>query len=238
MTDRPLALEGVGRRAGGRWALRDVSLALGPGTLCGVTGANGSGKSLLLALCATLVPPSAGAVSIAGIDARRRPALARRHLGYLPADVGCYPAATVREDLAFFASAHGLRRDATPDAVDAALARWHLVDVADVPTGALSRGVRRRLGLARAVLHGPDLLLLDEPTASMDAEARALVWRELRRHADAGGAALFASHDPAELARAHRTLGLAAGRLLDGAGAHTGPWRDRGATPAAAGGMP
>lgn len=211
-----IALAGVGCRLGGRWVLLDVSLDVAPGEIVGLGGASGSGKSLLLAVCATLVRADAGDVRVAGRDPRKTPAAVRATIGYVPGEVGYDPRMTVAEDLAFFARAHGLARAAAREAVREAVVRWQLGEVADVTMAAASRGWRRRVALARATLHRPAVLLLDDPADGLDADGRERLAHELRRHADAGGAALVAASRADDLDRAtHRTVRLAAGRLLD-----------------------
>lgn len=217
----------LGCRVRGRWVLREVSLEVGAGEVVGLTGPNGGGKSLLLAICATLVRPDAGSLRLAGVDARAAPAAARRLIGYVPDEVGCDPRMTVREDLQFFAAAHGLPARARRAAVEDALARWRLDGVAEARMSELSRGLARRVALARAWLHRPRILLLDEPAAGLDAESRATLDREVDLHAEAGGAALVATHDVERLARAGRRIGvLVAGELRDGGVGALVPPRD------------
>jgi len=229
-----IELSQVSCRVGGRWVLQDVSLRVPEGEVFGLAGANGAGKSLLLAVCATLIRPAGGTVFIAGRDARAEARAVRRLIGYLPEEVGWNPQMTVREDLAFFAGAHGLARDAGRAAAGEALERWGLAPVAGAPVGDLGRGLRRRLGLARALLHGPRVLLLDDPAAGLDADAREILWRELRRHAAGGGSAIMASHRADELAAACSRVGVLAGGFLKdvreargagGEGAHAVPPR-------------
>ena len=210
-----ITLAGVGCRLGGRWVLLDVSLNVAPGEIVGLAGPSGSGKSLLLAVCATLVRADAGDIRIAGRDPRKAPAAVRATIGYVSDETGYDPRMTVAEDLAFFARAHGLARAAAREAVRDAIVRWQLGEVAELTMAAASRGWRRRVALARATLHRPAVLLLDDPADGLDADGRERLAHELRRHADAGGSALVAASRPDDLDRAtHRTVRLAAGRLL------------------------
>jgi ABC-2 type transport system ATP-binding protein len=196
-----IELAAVGVRARGRWLLREVSLSVGPGESFGVTGASGSGKSLLLSVCATIVAPDAGTLSIGGLDARRRRSAARRALGYAPVEVGCDPRATVREDLHFFANAYGIPRDARPDTVTDVMRRFGLATLADVRMAELSRGLARRVILARAWLHRPRVLLIDDPASGLDDDGCEALDREMQRHVDAGGALVVTSARLADLAR-------------------------------------
>ena len=203
----------LGCRTRGRWVFRDISLRIATGEVFGLTGPNGAGKSLLLGVCATLVRPDAGSVRIAETDVRRRPDAVRRIIGFVPEEVGWDPRMTVREDLEFFATAHGLTRSARRAAVDDGLRRWGLREVAGEPMGRLSRGLARRVALARAWLHRPRVLLLDDPVAGLDGEGQATLWRELELHALGGGSALVVAYDVQRLARAAGRIGV-----LDGAG--------------------
>jgi len=209
-----IRLESVGCRIGGTWALQGASLHVRAGELVGLTGPNGGGKSLLLAICATLVRADAGEVVIAGHDARTRPRRVRGAIGHVPESVGFYPDMTLRQDLEFFAAAHGIARAAIPGVVDDVLRRLDLGGLPGLRMEWASRGLLRRMALARALLHRPPVLLLDDPGSGLDAEARGALWRELGRHVDGGGCALVASHDTAELARhAHRVTLLSRGRI-------------------------
>lgn len=186
--------------------LREVSVSVGAGEILGLSGPNGSGKSLLLAVCATLVRPASGEVRIAGVDARTSVRAARRVLGWVPDEVGYDPRLTVREDLDLFAAAYELGGGVRAAAVSDALDRWQLVETSAEPLARLSRGIVRRVALARAWLHRPRVLLLDEPAAGLDAPTEAILRRELGLHAEAGGAAIVVS--------------ASADRLVDGTTRH------------------
>jgi ABC-2 type transport system ATP-binding protein len=209
-----LDLTEIGVRVDGRWVLRDISLRILEGEVCGLAGPNGSGKSLFLAVCATIVPAQTGRVAVGGADARSQAASVRRLIGYVPEAIGVYPRMTVREDLEFFARAHGMSRRAARDAADEMLERWSLRSVATDRMESVSRGCLQRVALGRAWMHRPRLLLLDEPTIGLDGDARKVLWREIRRHAEAGGSVLLASHHLQELARrSHRIAYLDGGAL-------------------------
>jgi ABC-2 type transport system ATP-binding protein len=204
----------VGFHAAGRWALREISLRVPEGEVCGLAGPNGAGKSLLLAICATVAPVQTGTVRIGGADARSHPDAVRRLIGHAPETIGMYPRMTVREDLEFFAAAHGLSRSAGRRAVDEMLERWGLHAAAADRMGTASRGVLQRVVLGRAWLHRPRVLLLDEPAAGLDAESCEVLWREIRRHVEAGGSVLMASHRMPDLVRRSHRIGLLVGGEL------------------------
>lgn len=152
----------------GTRALQAVTLEAGPGIL-GLLGPNGAGKSSLMRVLATLQAPSAGSVRFGEVDAMREPERLRRTLGYLPQEFGVYPGVTTREMLDHMAVLKGVReRSSRRDVVDALLARVNLWESRDRILASLSGGMRRRFGVAQALIGDPGLLLLDEPSAGLD----------------------------------------------------------------------
>ena len=162
-------------------AVEDVSLDVGAGQVHGLLGPNGAGKTTTVRMCATLLAPTSGEVWVDGIDAVRHPERARSRLGLvLGGELGFYPRATARDNLLFFADIQGLDARRRHSAVMDALERVGLVEAASRKAGELSRGMRQRLHLARALLGSPALLLLDEPTTGLDPDV-ALQVRDLVR---------------------------------------------------------
>lgn len=145
--------------------LRGIDLDLERGDRLGLLGENGAGKSSLLLVLAGVLAPTAGSIEIDGLNGRQA---LRRHIGFLPQRVACYPELTVRENLDWSARLHGLDRHGRRRAIDRALARVTLGPSARTLAGQLSAGMQQRLGLAQALIHDPSILLLDEPTASLD----------------------------------------------------------------------
>ena len=200
---RPVADDLPGHRA--RLVFRGVSCALPPGGALVLTGANGSGKSSLLRLLATLLTPAAGGLLWAGAPIvadlpRYRANL--RYVGHLDA---IKPALAVRETLAFWAET----RAAARPAIDAALAAFALEPLADWPCRWLSAGQRRRLALARLIAAPAPLWLLDEPSTALDGDAEARLVAAIAAHRAAGGRVVVATHQPLDVPRA-QTLSLAA----------------------------
>ena len=153
-------------------ALEGVSLNVPAQTIVALVGPNGAGKTTLLRCLAALEPPYSGAVTIDGLDTREHPREIHARLGYLPDFYGLYDELTVRRCLTYAAWSHGLSAEAVDAAVTKAAARVGLSDRLESKAGELSRGLRQRLGIGQAIVHEPKVLLLDEPAAGLDPQAR------------------------------------------------------------------
>ncbi len=185
-------LSDVSRHFGRRRALSGVSMAADRGDIVGLLGPNGAGKSTLLGILATLVLPSSGTVLYDGQSASQRGADLRRRIGLLAHELHLYPDLSARQNLEFFARLYGLD---TATVVPAALESAGLADRADDTVAGFSRGMRQRLGLERALLHQPRLVLFDEPFTGLDDRATTVVVDRLRRLASAGAIIVLATHD-------------------------------------------
>jgi heme exporter protein A len=200
-------LEGLGRAYGERVALREVSFTLAPGATVAVFGANGAGKTTLLRILAGLLRPHAGRAAVLGAELPREAWKARGRVGLLAHEPLLYRDLTVRENLRFHARLHGV--DAAR--VQLLCEQVGLADRADDPVRTLSRGMTQRAAICRAVLHDPELLLLDEPLANLDPGGARAVAALIGR--DAGPARVLISHDvEVGLADADWVLGLRGGR--------------------------
>ncbi len=179
-------------------ALRGVDLSVDPGTIHGIIGPNGSGKSTLLRILATLILADAGTATVAGHDLHAASLDVRRAIGFTTGDErSLYWRLSARQNLEFAAALQHIA-EARP-AIDAALATTQLSDAADRPVSGFSQGMIRRLGLARAMLHRPPVLLLDEPTRSLDAVAREDLHRVLvGLRENSGVTTLLSTHDLTE----------------------------------------
>jgi heme ABC exporter ATP-binding subunit CcmA len=199
--------DAVDRRYGERLALDGVSLTVEPGERVLLTGGNGAGKTTLLRLLATVLRPHAGSVRIAGRELPREARPVRRLVGYLGHEPLVYPGLTVGENLGLYASLQEVDEQAVASSLDLVGLTRRRGDL----VSELSRGMRQRLGLARAVLHRPSILLLDEPTTGLDDDGRARLRDLLAGH---DGTALIATHEPDWFdGIAGRRLHLAEGRL-------------------------
>jgi ABC-2 type transport system ATP-binding protein len=194
-----ISVRGVERRYGRFAALAGVDLDVPRGALCGLIGPNGAGKTTLLSILATLDEDFDGTVIIDGVDVRRDPGGARRRIGFVPDHTAIYDALTVTGYLAFFAAAAGLPRAERAAAVDEVLAICDLGGLRERPAGGLSKGLTQRLCVARALLHHPRVLLLDEPASGLDPRARIELKELLKRLARDGVTVLISSHILTEL---------------------------------------
>jgi heme exporter protein A len=206
--DLALALRGAGRRYGERAALRDVSLELEAGRTLVVFGPNGAGKTTLLRLLATLLRPHAGDVCVLGHPLPEDGYAVRGRIGFLGHEPLLYRELSGRENLRFHAKLHRVAAGRVDAVLDAVGMRARASD----PVAELSRGMIQRLAIARAVLHEPDLLLLDEPLANLDPAAAAQVAPLIGP--GGGRTRVVTSHDPAGgLKDADLALGLKGGRV-------------------------
>lgn len=207
-------LDGIARRFGRRWPLRGVSLCVAPGEVVAVAGRNGSGKTTLLRVAATALRPTRGGGRIFGHDLVREADAVRRRTGMLGHRPGLYQDLTATENLRFAQKMWGGK--ASGREITAALEWAGLGPEAGTRVGSFSAGMQRRLALARLRLRPPDLLLLDEPYTSFDADGVARVNAFVRDLAGRGGAALVATHDldRAE-ANVDRIVRLEAGRIRE-----------------------
>jgi heme exporter protein A len=202
-----IELEGLVRHFGERTVLRGVTLSLPAGATLAVLGRNGAGKSTLLRILATLLRPHAGRVVVLGEELPRRAWAVRGRIGLLGHEPLLYRDLTGRENLAYHARLHGV----APARVERVLEAVAMERRADDPVRLLSRGLVQRLAVARAVLHEPEVLLLDEPRSNLDPGAGELVEPLIGRAS--GLTRVITSHDPgAALAEADLVLALRDGR--------------------------
>lgn len=170
------------RYYGKHCAVNDVSFTLAKGNVLGFLGPNGAGKTTTMQMLCGVLAPSSGAIKINGFDLLEQPLSAKRHLGYLPDTPPLYRELTVYEFLAYCAQLHGVAPKNIRQAIDDAQQRCGLATVTKRLIGNLSKGFQQRVGIAQAILHNPDVIILDEPTVGLDplqiSEIRALI-REL-----------------------------------------------------------
>ncbi len=184
----------LAKRFGAVDAVHDVSFAVAPGEVVGLLGPNGAGKTTTLRMLAGILSPDRGDVRVDGLDMHATPIAAKRRLGFLSGDTQLYQRLTPREVLTYFGRLYDLPA-ATIEARSATLvADLDMAAFADRPCGTLSSGQKQRANLARAFLHDPPLLILDEPTNALDVVSGQFIVRAIRQARDAGRAVLFSTH--------------------------------------------
>ncbi len=196
-------------------ALREIAFTVGRGEVFGVLGPNASGKSTLFAILATLLRPAAGTAQVMGHDILTEPALVRSMLGVVFQHPALDPMLSARENLTHHGRLYGMTGAALRQAVAARLEAVGLAERAEEPVATFSGGLRRRIELARAMLHRPPLLLLDEPSVGLDVAARRDLWQSLLALRSANGQSiLVTTHLMDEAERCDRLAVLDAGRLV------------------------
>ncbi len=187
-----IEVQNLRKNYGGFEALRGVDLEVRTGSLFGLLGPNGAGKSTLIKALVGALRPSSGELRVLGLDPLREPARLRAQIGYMPQSPALYEDLSARENVLFFASAHG-----SPDAgkrVEEVLAFADLAERADDPVHTFSGGMKRRVSLACALVHQPRVLFLDEPTAAVDPHLRGRFWRTFRDLAATGVTLFISTH--------------------------------------------
>ncbi len=180
-------------------ALFDVSCGVGRATITALVGPNGAGKTTFMRCIAGLETPFAGSVTVAGLDVLAEPRRAHQHIGFLQDFFGLYEDLTVRQCLRFHAAANGIAKSRRNQAVERVAELLNLRSRLDQRAGTLSRGLRQRLAIAQAIIHEPDVILLDEPSAGLDPEARESLSSLLRQLRHAGMTLIVSSHILTEL---------------------------------------
>ena len=175
-------------------AVEDVSFAVDEGEVFGLLGPNGAGKSTTMMMACGLLAADGGQVLLGGEELTPRRRDLRRLLGVVPQDLAIYPELTARENLRFFGKLYGLTGKALADRVDDALARTGLANRADDASGHFSGGMKRRLNFGCAILHGPKLLILDEPTVGIDPQSRSHLLESVEQLSREGMGIIYASH--------------------------------------------
>ncbi len=212
MTELAIDVHGLCKSFGSNKVVDGLDMVVPEGEICGFLGGNGSGKTTTIRLLCGLLKPDAGGGTCLGFDLLRQSAEIRLAIGYMTQRFSLYGDLSVRENLDFVASLYQIRNRVA--AVDAALDRIGLTARAGQLAGELSGGWKQRLALAACVLHRPRLLLLDEPTAGVDAKARREFWDMINDLAAEGITVLVSTHYMDEAERCQRVVYLAGGRLI------------------------
>lgn len=213
-------VEGLGktfhdRARGPVAAVRDLSFEAGAGEIFGLLGPNGAGKTTTLRVLATILSPTAGRASVAGHDVVLDPSGVRASIGYLSGDTGLYGRLTPREVLRYFARLNHYPAERLPARIEELVERFGMAEFADVRCDRLSTGMRQKVSIARAVVHDPPVLILDEPTAGLDIIVAESLLRFIDEIRSQGKCILFSTHVMREAERLCDRIGiLHEGRLL------------------------
>ena len=210
-----IEVRGIHKNFGAVQAVREVSFSAPDGRITGLLGPNGAGKSTTLRIISTVLKPDAGSVCIDGVDVLAEDAEARLHLGVLPHMSGLYPRLTARENIRYYGELNGVRGAALERRIAELLELLEIDDFADRPAKGYSQGQRLKTALARALVHGPRNLVLDEPTNGLDVMATRALRTLIRKLRDAGHCVLFSSHVMQEVAALCDSIVIiAAGRIV------------------------
>jgi ABC-2 type transport system ATP-binding protein len=216
--DEMIAVEGLHKEYGHRVALEEVSFDVPKGEIFGFVGPNGAGKTTTIRILATLSSADAGEATIGGIPVHESPAEVRNLIGYMPDFFGVYDRLTSEEYLEFYAACHGVARRKRRAVARELLELVDLSDRRDAAVDSLSRGMKQRLGLARALVHDPSVLLLDEPASGLDPRARVEMKELIRELRRMGKTILISSHILPELEELCTWVGFIDGGRMVAAG--------------------
>ncbi|HEY6512278.1 MAG TPA: ABC transporter ATP-binding protein [Burkholderiaceae bacterium] len=205
-------VRGLNKRFGDKHVVRDLSLRAARGEILGFLGPNGSGKTTSIRLMCGLLTPDSGEGTCLGFDIRRESGQIKRRVGYMTQRFSFWDDLSIRENLEFVARIYEMKQ--RKQAVQRALEALNLANRASQLAGALSGGWKQRLALAACMLHQPELLLLDEPTAGVDPKARREFWEELHALAARGISILVSTHYMDEAERCHKLAYIAYGQLM------------------------
>jgi ABC-2 type transport system ATP-binding protein len=212
MTDNIIDVRNLTKVYNGRPVVDHVAITVPKGKIYGFLGPNGSGKTTTIRMLCGLLTPDEGEGTCLGLDIRRDAMQIRRRVGYMTQKFSYWEDLSIRENLNFVATMYGL--DRPKERVDKALEDLGLTGRADQLAGALSGGWKQRLALAASILHEPELLLLDEPTAGVDPQARRNFWDEIHRLAATGITVLVSTHYMDEAERCHAIIFMAYGKIF------------------------
>jgi len=194
-----IEFDGLSKAYGNFQAVRDLSLRVEPGEVYALLGPNGAGKTSALRCLATLLAPTAGTARVAGFDVRTEPIEVRRNLAFLAASMGLYQRLTTREMLLYFGRLHGIAEKPLAARVDELVELFDLHEFQNRLCGRLSTGQRQRVSIARAILHDPPALILDEPTLGLDLVSGRGIYAMIHLARMRGRAILFSTHQMEEV---------------------------------------
>ncbi|WP_155360214.1 ABC transporter ATP-binding protein [Acrocarpospora macrocephala] len=210
-----LNCENLSKKYGDVVAVADVGFTIAPGEAYGLLGPNGAGKTTTISMLVGLLKPDTGTVVVGGTDLATDPMAAKAKIGYVPQEIALYPDLTGRENLRFFGRLFGLPRKELRGRIDEVLDLVGLADRADAKLDTYSGGMKRRINIGAALLHRPELLILDEPTVGVDPQSRKAILDGVERLVADGMALLYTSHYMEEVERiCHRVAIIDHGAIV------------------------
>ena len=210
-----IQVEHISKQFGKIEALKDVSFTLNDGEITGLLGVNGAGKTTLMRLIYGLLQPSSGRILVDGVEVAQQPDRARQRLGVLPDDTGLYKRLTARENIRYFGELHHLSPASLTESCEELIERLGMHNIADRRAEGFSLGERMKTALARAIVHQPQHIMLDEPTNGLDVITTRAVRRMLVALRDQGRCVLFSSHLMHEVTGlCDRIIVIAQGRIV------------------------
>jgi ABC-2 type transport system ATP-binding protein len=212
--DAAISARGLTKQFGRLVAVDRVDLTVPRSQVYGFLGPNGSGKSTTIRMLCGLLTPTAGEIEVLGLRIPQQAEALRRRIGYMTQKFSLFEDLSVRENLEFLAAAHDVPKARARQRVEELIAQYDFADRQGQLAGTMSGGQKQRLALAGAVIHGPELLFLDEPTSAVDPESRRNFWEKLFELADDGVTILVSTHLMDEAERCHRLAILDRGRLV------------------------
>jgi ABC-2 type transport system ATP-binding protein len=213
-TDLALEASGLGRRFGDRWAVRGIDLTVRRGEVLGLLGPNGAGKTTTVRMLTALIEPTEGTASVDGFDVREAADDVRARVGILTETPGLYDKLPATLNLDFFGRLHGLEAAVRAERIERYLRLFGLWDRRDDVAGTFSKGMKQKLAIARALLHDPSVVFLDEPTAALDPEAAFIVREAIETLRSAGRTIVLATHNLDEADRLCDRIAFVRGGLL------------------------
>ena len=210
-----IAVDGLEKRFGSVQAVKNVSFTARDGAVTGLLGPNGAGKTTTLRMLYAVLTPDRGRIVVDGVNAIESPQAAQANLGVLPDGFGLYPRLTAREHVRYYGELHGITGARLRERTDTLMEWLDMRGIADRRVGGFSHGERTKVALARALVHSPQNVLLDEPTNGLDVMSTRAVREMIRRLRDEGRAVLFSSHVMQEVAAlCDAIVVIAAGRVV------------------------
>ena len=213
-SDLALTADGLGRMFDERWAMRNVSFTVHRGEVLGLLGPNGAGKTTTVRMLTALIRPTEGTATVDGFDVREEPEAVRGRVGILTETPGLYDKLSATANLEFFGRLYGLAADVRAERIERYLRLFSLWDRRDDVAGTFSKGMKQKLAIARALLHDPSVVFLDEPTAALDPEAAFIVREAIETLRKAGRTIVLATHNLDEADRLCDQIAFIRGGLL------------------------